>query len=79
MLRKYRLAVCVLGLFAATTVRAELDEAEFERLHQLLSPTPATWREIPWRTNLLKAQQRAVEENKPIFIWAMDGHPLGCT
>lgn len=37
------------------------------------------WRTIPWKTNLIKAQHLAVAESKPIFIWAMDGHPLGCT
>jgi hypothetical protein len=28
---------------------------------------------------LLEAQRIAAEAKKPIFIWAMDGHPLGCT
>jgi hypothetical protein len=27
----------------------------------------------------LSAQHSAAEQKKPIFIWAMDGHPLGCT
>jgi hypothetical protein len=38
-----------------------------------------TWRTIPWQTDLLAAQRLAVAESKPLFIWAMDGHPLGCT
>ena len=25
------------------------------------------------------AQAQAAAAGKPIFIWAMDGHPLGCT
>lgn len=37
------------------------------------------WRQIAWRTDLLQAQHEAVEQRKPLFIWAMDGHPLGCT
>jgi hypothetical protein len=44
--------------------------------------TPAedvTWRLIPWRIELLAAQREAAAQNKPMFIWAMDGHPLGCT
>jgi len=28
---------------------------------------------------VLDAQAAATREGKPIFIWAMDGHPLGCT
>ncbi|MFT5122737.1 MAG: hypothetical protein ACI9QL_004582 [Candidatus Omnitrophota bacterium] len=39
----------------------------------------ATWRTIPWQTSLLNAQRIAARERKPLFIWAMDGHPLGCT
>jgi hypothetical protein len=37
------------------------------------------WRTIPWKISLLEAQKLAAEEKKPIYIWAMDGHPLGCT
>ena len=39
----------------------------------------AAWRTIDWQTDLIIAQQQAVEQQKPLFIWAMDGHPLGCT
>jgi hypothetical protein len=41
--------------------------------------TNAPWRTIPWQTDLLDAQRLAVETQRPLFIWAMDGHPLGCT
>ncbi len=55
-------------------------EPEFETLHRSLQPTgEEVWRSIPWETSVLSAQQRAAAEQKPIFIWAMDGHPLGCT
>ncbi|MEM7478029.1 MAG: hypothetical protein AAF483_23840 [Planctomycetota bacterium] len=48
-------------------------------LSELDADKNALWRSIPWKTNLLAAQKSAVETSKPIFIWAMDGHPLGCT
>ena len=61
-------------------VAAELTDAKFQRLHKLLRPAPdEAWRTIPWKIALLDAQRKAAEEQKPIFIWAMDGHPLGCT
>ncbi len=45
-----------------------------------LSPQPdEPWRTIPWRISLLEAQRDAAKQKKLIFIWAMDGHPLGCT
>jgi len=57
-----------------------LTDAEFRKLHRELQPNPkATWRTIPWKTSVLDAQTAATREGKPIFIWAMDGHPLGCT
>lgn len=59
---------------------AQLDQAAFERLHADLQPDASeTWRQIPWKISVLGAQRSAAAEGKPIFIWAMDGHPLGCT
>jgi hypothetical protein len=58
---------------------AELSDAEFNRLHAELQPGDSTWLTIPWKISVLNAQRSAAKEDKPIFIWAMDGHPLGCT
>ena len=60
--------------------RAELSKADYDKLRQEVRPDPAaTWRSIPRKTSVLAAQNMAAETGKPIFIWAMDGHPLGCT
>jgi len=72
-------------LFAAASVSAQqptpqLDLATFTRLQQELTPDPAApWRSIPWQIDLLNAQRDAAAQHKPLFVWAMDGHPLGCT
>jgi len=69
----------ILALVAAHTALV-LDNDAFQKLHRELQPDPkATWRTIPWKTSVLDAQAAAAREGKPIFIWAMDGHPLGCT
>lgn len=34
---------------------------------------------IPWRLDLMAAREEAVKGGKPIFLWLMNGHPLGCT
>ncbi len=60
-------------------VSENLTQEEFQQLHTKLQPGAATWRTIPWRTSLLDARRVAAQEEKPLFIWAMDGHPLGCT
>lgn len=68
------ITLAVLGADAGIT------EAEFEQLHAELRPDlEAPWRSIPWRVSLLEAREEAAKQKKPLFIWAMDGHPLGCT
>jgi hypothetical protein len=36
------------------------------------------WAQIKWRTSLWEARKEAAEKGKPILLWEMDGHPLGC-
>lgn len=36
------------------------------------------WTEIPWFGTLWEARQKAAADLKPLFIWAMNGHPFGC-
>ena len=74
------LALCISFTATSDPFVEELSEAEFSRLHaQLQASSEAPWRTIPWKTSVLDAQAAAAREGKPIFIWAMDGHPLGCT
>lgn len=37
------------------------------------------WLQIPWETDLAAARRKATAQDKPVFLWEMDGHPLGCT
>ncbi|MCR9199635.1 MAG: hypothetical protein NXI04_13385 [Planctomycetaceae bacterium] len=70
------------GLMAGASAEdlTELTEQRFRKLHAELQPGDGElWRSIPWQTSLLAAQSMAAEQKKPLFIWAMDGHPLGCT
>ena len=74
----FRTCVALLMATASMALGAISDE-EFFRLQKQLQPTGAKWRTIPWKISLIDAQVAAASENKPIFVWAMDGHPLGCT
>ena len=47
-------------------------------LDSLKPPTAELWRDIPWKVSLVEAQNLAAKEKKPLFIWSMDGNPLGC-
>lgn len=52
---------------------------EFRKLHEELRPRrDELWRSIPWKTSLLEARDLAVRERKPLFMWSMNGSPLGC-
>ena len=37
------------------------------------------WTTIPWRSDLAAARAEANRVGKPLFIWMMNGNPLGCT
>ena len=43
-------------------------------------PTAAEdrWLHIPWRADLAAAREEAQRTGKPLYMWVMDGNPLGC-
>ena len=42
-------------------------------------PDELRWQAIPWEVDIWEARRRATEAGKPVFLWAMNGNPLGCT
>ncbi len=82
-------AIAGLGLltFAGLTSQAapattpDLREAVTDpALGEVVRPDAAElrWMEIHWQTDLWQARRMAFDQGKPIFLWQMDGHPLGC-
>lgn len=59
---------------------ARLTPASFGHWHAYIKPRPAEmrWTVIPWETDLWAARLKAQRLEKPIFLWAMNGNPLGC-
>ena len=45
----------------------------------LPKPDEERWLRIPWRLNVMQARADAQAGGKPLFLWIMNGHPLGCT
>lgn len=37
------------------------------------------YKEIDWRNHFWTAVQEARQLGRPILLWTMNGHPLGCT
>lgn len=53
----------------------------FSQFQGLIKPdtNAEKWQQIPWEVSLWEARKRAAALGKPILLWEMDGHPLGCT
>ena len=78
------IVVLTVGAVAAMRPQAtmpELNDQNFEALLKQIQPTrqEARWQEIPWRNTFWDAVQEANRAEKPILLWGMNGHPLGCT
>jgi hypothetical protein len=73
----------VLGAWVLLAAAAppELNDQTFAKWRDHIRPKPAevSWEEVPWRATLWDAVVEAQEREKPILLWAMNGHPLACT
>jgi hypothetical protein len=84
--------ILLLGLFAILTgivslsrptlvsAAPPLTDEDMARLTKTIRPMTGEdpFATIPWETNLWEARVKAAAEGKPILLWEMDGHPLGC-
>ena len=54
--------------------------AKDQALVEEILPTKeeSKWLEIEWRIDLWQARKESAKSGKPIYLWEMDGHPLGC-
>jgi hypothetical protein len=69
--------VLALALLAPTAARAQDLDAKLKAL--LPRPEEERWLKPQWRSDLAAGRFEANESGKPIFLWLMDGDPLGCT
>ncbi len=84
---RLRVLASVLGLIcgalplSASRAAEAIKSTDFAELHKLIQPSEkeSAWLSINWHTDLWKAREKAAAEGKPILLWEMDGHPLGCT
>jgi hypothetical protein len=58
-----------------------LEARDWSRLVDWLTPPEEEleWLEIGWAPTLGEGVRRAALEGRPLLLWAMNGHPLGCT
>jgi hypothetical protein len=59
----------------------ELTDANLRKWIDFIRPSDADtkWERLEWRTELGAAVQEAKALQRPILLWAMNGHPIGCT
>jgi hypothetical protein len=59
----------------------QLTEASFEEFRQAILPSEEEqrWLAIDWRATFWDAVQEARDLDRPVLLWAMNGHPLACT
>jgi hypothetical protein len=69
------LGVLGLGLLNSAGHGQGLLELQSKLIPDALEP----WQTIAWQVDLAAAREFAGQSNKPLFAWAMNGHPLGCT
>jgi hypothetical protein len=71
----------LLALPMLLSADAGLDAKQAAAVKAAVVPTEQDekWLEIGWKANLWEARKEAAAKGKPILLWEMDGHPLGCT
>ena len=78
------LAPAVVALACLTAPAADppapIPADQFQSLLALVKPAKDEdqWAQIPWQASLWEARKQAAAQGKPILLWEMDGHPLGC-
>jgi hypothetical protein len=68
-------------LAAAAGPPAELTDQTYAQWRDHVRPKSAElcFATVPWLTTFWDAVVEAQTEDKPILLWAMNGHPLACT
>lgn len=78
------LSLLLLALAAPQQAPADapaLRLADLDRWSAHLQPDPEDLRfaRIPWEPTFMDGVRRADEQQRPLLLWLMNGHPLGCT
>ncbi|MEW6158925.1 MAG: hypothetical protein AB1813_15985 [Verrucomicrobiota bacterium] len=77
-----RMAMLLSWMLAGLLLHAEeLTQTTYAKWRDYILPKPQelAWLKIPWRNNLWEAAIEANQRDKPVLLWTMNGHPLGCT
>jgi hypothetical protein len=80
VLRSAASSLCVAGGLSLLGSMAEaVSDLDTKIAAVLPNSQEDAWLQIGWHTNLMQARALAQNEQRPLFLWVMNGHPLGCT
>ncbi len=62
-------------------IAPELTEKSYKKLRDQILPTEeeVEWKKLGWRATFWDGVIDAQEAKKPVLLFAMNGHPIGCT
>lgn len=57
-----------------------LSAKSFDRWSRYIRPSEveACWSDVAWRQSFREGVRDSQIEGKPVLLWAMNGHPMGC-
>jgi hypothetical protein len=73
--------VLLVGVWAQAQARAQAltdERVETWAAHIRPDEPESCWREVHWRESFRAGVRDSQIEGKPILLWAMNGHPMGC-
>ena len=79
-MRRFLFALAIAALGAPALAAPPLTPDDAAKLRTVIRPLDGEdpFDTIPWETNLWDARVKAAKAGKPLILWEMDGHPLGC-
>lgn len=84
MFRFFLIALALSFFASADRLQTEKIELTKENMgawkrHILPADDELDWMQIPWLTTFADGIVSANKQDKPLLLWVMNGHPLGCT
>ena len=78
-----RLLLLIVILFSCVKNKQEyqLNDRTYNMWKEFIKPTKEelAWAQIPWRSTFYDGLIDSDRQQKPLLLWVMNGHPLGCT
>ena len=75
------LALATTLALAGLALAGDLTEQNWREQRAKIAPAKdeLAYEELGWRASFLAGLKEAQEKDRPILLWVMNGHPLGCT